>query len=100
MLTQTGHSFAGRMATSLLHAVGLPELVTPSAADYEALALRLATHPQELATLRQRLTQQGPRSPLFNTARFTRHLEQALITLRHRHQQGLPPASFDVPPLP
>ena len=46
VLTQTGRSFAGRMAASLLHAVGLPELVTQTADEYEALALRLATHAQ------------------------------------------------------
>ena len=84
VLTQTGRSFAGRMAASLLHAVGLPELVTQTADEYEALALRLATHAQELAALRQRLNQQGRASALFDTARLTRHLEQA----------------FDVPALP
>ena len=100
VLTQTGRSFAGRMATSLLHAVGLPELVTQTADEYEALALRLATHAQELAALRQRLNQQGRASALFDTARLTRHLEQALLTMCQRQQQGLPPQGFDVPALP
>ena len=97
VLTQTGRSFAGRMATSLLHAVGLPELVTQTADEYEALALRLATHAQELAALRQRLNQQGRASALFDTARLTRYLEQALLTMCQRQQQGLPPQGFDVP---
>ena len=100
VLTQTGRSFAGRMAASLLHAVGLPELVTQTADEYEALALRLATHAQELAALRQRLNQQGRASALFDTARLTRHLEQALLTMCQRQQQGLPPQGFDVPALP
>ena len=100
VLTQTGESFAGRMATSLLHAVGLPELITTSAADYEARALHLATHPAELAALRQRLQTSGRSSPLFDTARFTRHLEQALRMVIQRQRQGLPPAAIDVPPLP
>ena len=100
VLTQTGESFAGRMATSLLHAVGLPELITTSAAEYEALALHLATHPAELAELRQRLQTSGRSSPLFDTARFTRHLEQALRMVIQRQRQGLPPAAIDVPPLP
>ena len=97
VLTQTGRSFAGRMAASLLHAVGLPELVTQTADEYEALALRLATHAQELAALRQRLNQQGRASALFDTARLTRYLEQALLTMCQRQQQGLPPQGFDVP---
>src|SRR5262249_19050016 len=42
VVTCMGKAFAGRVAASLLHAIGLPELVTSSMADYEALALALA----------------------------------------------------------
>lgn len=99
VLTQAGQTFAGRMAASLLDAVGLPELITHSDADYEALALRLATEPALLAGYRERLRAHGPRSALFDTARFTRHLESAYRTLWARQAQGLPPASFAVDPL-
>lgn len=99
VLTQTGCSFAGRMATSLLHAVGAPELVTANAAEYEARALHLARHPEELRALRERLETQRLRCPLFDTTRFTRHLEWALEHMCERRRRGLPPAAFDVPAL-
>ncbi|MFM7418294.1 MAG: hypothetical protein ACKO54_01095, partial [Alphaproteobacteria bacterium] len=41
VLTHMGQAFAGRVAASLLHAVGLPELITHDAAAYEALAIAL-----------------------------------------------------------
>ena len=63
VVTCQGNAFAGRVAASLLNAVGLPELVTHSLADYEALALRLATDAAMLQTVRDKLAQQPPRLP-------------------------------------
>jgi protein O-GlcNAc transferase len=77
VLTCPGATFASRVAASLLHAVGLPELVTASLAEYEALALRLATDPPALGALRARLDANRLTAPLFDSARFTRHLEAA-----------------------
>nr|HPR44293.1 hypothetical protein [Ottowia sp.] len=99
VLTQLGHSFAGRMAASLLDAVGLPELITRDAAAYEQMALKLATTPELLRELRERLERHRATSPLFNTARFTRHLERAYEMIWARHAQGLSPAEIDVPAL-
>ncbi|MFT4196128.1 tetratricopeptide repeat protein [Ottowia sp.] len=99
VLTQLGHSFAGRMAASLLDAVGLPELIARSAEEYEATALRLATEPGLLAALRERLAANLQTTPLFDTRRFTRHLERAYEMVWTRHVQGLPPAELDVPAL-
>ena len=100
VLTQVGATFAGRMAASLLDAVGLPELITHSAGDYEALALRLASEPETLRAVRQRLAAQTPTASLFDTRRFTRHLEHACHHMVARHAQGLPPEGFDVADLP
>ncbi|HTZ37203.1 MAG TPA: glycosyltransferase, partial [Stellaceae bacterium] len=86
--------FAGRVAGSLLHAAGLPELVTFSLADYEALARRLADEPQRLRALREKLGRARKAAPLFDTARFCRHLEQAYDTMSQRRQRGEPPAAF------
>ena len=99
VLTLAGRSFAGRMAASLLDAVGLPELITHGAAQYEALALRLAREPARLHGLRTRLAAARATAPLFDSARFTRHLEAAYRQMGQRHQQGLPPAGFDVAPI-
>ncbi len=75
----------------------MPELVARDMADYEARALHLATHPQELAALRSKLEAQRTIAPLFDTDRFRRHLESAFRTMHGRSRQGLPPAAFDVP---
>jgi len=75
VLTCSGESFAARVAGSLLHAVGLPELVTASLPEYEALALALAHDPAQLAALRERLAVNRDTAPLFDCARYTRNLE-------------------------
>jgi protein O-GlcNAc transferase len=96
VLTCAGEAFAARMAGSLLNTLGLPELITHSLPEYEQRALELTSHPERLTALRQRLTQQRTRAPLFNTARFTRHLESAYTQMHHLHRQGLSPRSFHV----
>ena len=69
--------FAARVAGSLLHAIGLPELATETAAAYEALAFELATNPVRLAEIKARLTANRTSAPLFDTALFTRNIEHA-----------------------
>jgi protein O-GlcNAc transferase len=96
VLTCIGQAFAGRVCASLLRAVGLPELVTESLADYEALALRLAVEPGLLPALRQRLAENLPTAPLFDTPRYTRHLEAAYTQMVARARDGLAPAAFAV----
>jgi len=99
VLTCAGETFASRVAGSLLMAVGVPELMTHSLADYEALALRLAREPDRLASLRQKLAAYRTTCPLFNTQRFTRHLEAAYATMWERSQRGETPQSFAVTPI-
>ncbi len=75
LLTCVGQTFAGRVGGSLLRAVDLPELITNSLTDYFQRALRLATHRDELQALRDRLARQRQSTPLFDSGRFTRNLE-------------------------
>lgn len=96
MITLVGETFVSRVGGSLLHALGLPELVTTSIEDYEALALKLATTPAFLADIRERLARQRRTAPLFDTSRTVRHLEQAYRVMHERHHRGEPPASFNV----
>ena len=91
LLTCLGDTFAGRVAASLLHAVGLPELIARSHTEYEALALALATQPERLVAIRRKLSTNRTTQPLFDTPRFARHLEQAYLKMYARHQSGLPP---------
>jgi protein O-GlcNAc transferase len=99
LLTCKGTAFAGRVAASLLHAAGLPELATGDLPEYEALALRLASDVAMLRGLRQRLAQNRATCPLFDTDRFRRHIESAYITMWEIQQRGESPRSFSVEPL-
>ena len=96
MITMAGEGFASRVAASLLDAVGLPELITHSPQAYEQLALDLAQNPQGLALLREKLAKTRAASPLFDTDRYCRSLEQAYQTVYERAVTGLEPAGFDV----
>jgi len=96
MITCAGNSFAGRVAASLLRAVGLPELVTQNLADYEALALKLATDPQLLGSLRQKLRDNRQQLALFDIDRTRRHIEAAYTTMWQIYQRGEAPRSFAV----
>ncbi|MBL8704565.1 MAG: tetratricopeptide repeat protein [Rhodospirillales bacterium] len=96
LVTCTGTAFPGRVATSLLRAAGLQELVTTDLAAYEALALRLATEPSFLADVRSKLAANRATCALFDTDRMRRHLEQAYATMHARSQRGEAPHSFAV----
>jgi predicted O-linked N-acetylglucosamine transferase (SPINDLY family) len=98
VLTCLGRSFAGRVGASLLHAVGLLEMVTGSLEEYEARALSLARDPAALAAVKAKLARNRETYPLFDTARFTRHLEAAYTTMIERHREGRSPVSFSVGP--
>ena len=87
------------MAGSLLTSAGLPELITQDLAQYEALALSLATTPGLLADYRARLERNRRASPLFDSERFCRHLESAYVSMWQRSESGKPPESFSVPAL-
>jgi predicted O-linked N-acetylglucosamine transferase (SPINDLY family) len=99
VLTCAGETFASRVAGSLLTAIGLPELITYSLEEYEARALHLAHHPNELTALRERLVQNRLPAPLFDTPRFTRHLETAYRLMWEPYLQELPPGPIEIPAL-
>jgi predicted O-linked N-acetylglucosamine transferase (SPINDLY family) len=96
VLTCPAPSFQGRVATSLLHAVGLAELSVATLADYERTAIELACAPERRAALRARLERNRRAMPLFDTARFARGIERAFETMAARHGRGEPPAPFAV----
>ena len=91
VLTCMGQSFASRVAGSLLNAIGMPELVTTTQADYEALAIDLAVNPAKLAALKAKLEKNRLTTPLFDTPRFTKHLEAAYTQVYQRYRDDLPP---------
>ena len=98
VLTCAGDTFAARVAGSLLHAIGLPELVTASLPEYEALARRLATAPAELRALRERLRDNLGKTALYDTPRYVRNLESAYEQMWRLYQAGRPPQELVVAP--
>lgn len=98
VLTRLGETFVGRMAASMLHAVGLPELVVKSLAEYEALAVDIARDPERCAALKAKLAHNRQIYPLFDTARFVRHLEAAYSKMWQDHRAGRRPTAFAVEP--
>jgi predicted O-linked N-acetylglucosamine transferase (SPINDLY family) len=98
VVTCAATTFASRVAGSLLHAVGLPELVTDTLEDYEALALELASDPARLNKTKQGLARNRLTAPLFDTDRSRQHIEAAFMTMWEMHQRGESPSSFAVTP--
>ncbi len=97
VITCPGETFASRVAGSLLRTLGLPELVCSSLEAYRDLAVALASKPRRMIELRQRLEVQRERSPLYDTARLTRHMEAAYKFMFDTYVAGRPPAHYAVP---
>jgi predicted O-linked N-acetylglucosamine transferase (SPINDLY family) len=98
LITLCGTTFPGRVAASLLRAIGMPELVTTDVAQYEALAIELASHPTRVTELRNKLIQNRCTQPLFNTTLYTQHLECSYRKVYNRYISGLDPTSFTICP--
>ena len=96
LVTCAGQAFAGRVGASVLTGVGLPELVTTSLDDYEALALKLATDPSLLHGYRERLTRNRASLPPFDADRLRRQIEAAYLRMWEIFQSGEKPLSFKV----
>ena len=88
VVTCRGNSFAGRVAASVLKAVGLDELIADSLEDYETLALKLARDRASLAAIKAKLIRNRDTYPLFDTERFARNIEQAYTKMWESYQKG------------
>ena len=91
VLTKEGRSSAGRMATSALHAIEVPELITGTAQEYRDLAIELATNPQKLNGLKAKVARNRETSALFDPEGNIRHIEDAYIKMYERYRADLPP---------
>ncbi len=98
VLTLMGESFAARVAASLLNAIGLPDLVTTSAEDYETLAVRLARDPAALKALKDRVAANRLTTSLFDTTQSARKLEGLYRRMYERYHAGLGPDHIGVEP--
>lgn len=79
VLTCAGKNYVSRVASSLLLALDLPELITHNLKEYEQQAIDLACMKNHrLKLLREKLIQNNKSSLLFNTAEYTKQYEQCL----------------------
>ena len=91
VLTCIGKSFTSRVAASLLNAVNLPEMITTSKDHYESLAIKLATDPEEFRSIKDKLVNNLPTAPLYDTKLFTKHLESSYIKMHDQYYKGMSP---------
>ena len=91
VLTLMGEAFQSRVAGSLLKAVNLPELITTNQYDYESLAIDLASNPEKLAQIKNKLKSNLETSVLCNTRLFAQHIESLYQAMYQRYQENLPP---------
>jgi len=96
VLTLMGHTFPGRVSSSLLCAIGLSELVTHTQEEYEALAIELALDSKKLADIQLKLARNRLTTPLFDTPLFTKNLETAYIKMVERYQADLEPGHITI----
>jgi predicted O-linked N-acetylglucosamine transferase (SPINDLY family) len=96
VLTCTGSSFVSRVAASLLRAVNLPEMITSTQEEYEALAIQLATHPKKLKIIKDKLNTNLSTAPLYNASLYTQNLEAAYQIMYKRYQNGLAPDDISI----
>jgi protein O-GlcNAc transferase len=96
VITLQGGHFASRVSSSILTAVGLPELITHTLEEYESLAVRLSRNRDELHSIRQRLAKNRLTEPLFDTPRFAKNLEKAYKKMWEIFLAGEKPRKIEV----
>jgi predicted O-linked N-acetylglucosamine transferase (SPINDLY family) len=89
VLTCLGESFASRVAGSLLNAIGMPELITTSHEEYEALAITLGNDPQRIKAMKQKLEHNKLTTPLFDSTLFTKNIENLYEQMWKRDRDGM-----------
>ena len=91
MITYLGNCYQARMGASIVSALNLPELITHSLEEYEALAIELATNPEKMQAIKDKLASNLTTAPLYNTKLFVKNLESAYTTMYERYHEGLEP---------
>ena len=97
IVTKSGQGYTARMAGSMLNAIGLPELITETEKDYEALIMDLATNPRKLAKIKDKLATNRLTQPLFNTELYTKYLENGYQQAYQNYFDGNPPQTIILP---
>ena len=96
VITKKGNSFASRVASSLLKAISMDELITSNDQEYQDLAVRLATDKKQLNLIKDKLSKNIKTKPLFNTALFTSNLEKAYKLAYKKFAKNLPAENIEI----
>ena len=91
ILTLNGNSFNSREASNIVGAVNMPEMIVESQNEYESLAEELATNQKKFKVIKDKLVDNLPNAPLYNTRLFAKNIESAYKTMYERYHQGLDP---------
>ena len=90
VLTLAGETFASRVASSLLNAINLPELITTRIEDYELLAIELCRNSEKINQIKQQLSKNITTTTLFNMELYTKNLEKGYLEIYERYHNNLP----------
>jgi predicted O-linked N-acetylglucosamine transferase (SPINDLY family) len=93
VLTCKGDTFQGKVASSLLNAIGLPELITNSLHEYQKLAIKIAND-NNISDIKNKLNNNIKSTALFNTKNFTKYMEEAYIKIYEQNKKGLKPENI------
>ena len=93
VLTCKGDTFQGKVASSLLNAIGLPELITNSLHEYQKLAIKIAND-NNISDIKNKLNNNIKSTALFNTKNFTKYVEEAYIKIYEQNKKGLKPENI------
>ena len=96
IITKAGTSFSGRVAASMLHAIGLPELITKTENEYEELALYLSCNKDKIRKIKNKLKTNRLKNPLFDTNAYVKNIEKAYIKIHKRNIKNLLPENIEV----
>ena len=96
IITKKGNSFASRVASSLLKAISMDNLITSTDQEYQDLAVKLATDKKELNLIKDKLSKNIKTEPLFNTVLFTSNIEKAYKIANNKFVNNLSPENIEV----
>ncbi len=96
VLTLQGETFASRVASSLLNAIGLSELITKNSYEYEKKAIELGNDLSKVVGLKEKIENNKLTKPLFNTKLFTSHIEQAYFEMYKRYNKNEKPENIKI----
>jgi predicted O-linked N-acetylglucosamine transferase (SPINDLY family) len=91
IITKQGSQFAARVASSLLSALDLNELITNTDEEYEKLILDYASQPIKLKEIKEKLDRNKNNKPLFNTQKYTRDFELSMLKICELYLNGEKP---------